>query len=165
MTIKKGDKVFIVRLKRWGNVVGTRARAFRVNVDGLEVVCLGPELTKDPPKEMGKKSNKIKVNACYKVSHSKRSGYSIDKRGSASHSDKKAIGKLDLHGKRVAEALAEVERFIDRAIIADLDRLEIVHGVGTGKIMMALHKYLSTQSVVSSYKLDDYNPGVTWIYL
>jgi len=71
---------------------------------------------------------------------------------------------LDLHGLRVREALSLVEEHIDKAVLADLDMIEIVHGKGSGKIMKALHEYLSTLGVVKNFVLDECNPGTTRVY-
>jgi DNA mismatch repair protein MutS2 len=150
MSFIKGDKVFVKSLKRWGRVVGLTKGKHRVLVGAVEVICPPADLTKDAAKDKRTKLPK----------------YHVARHHPALKPDKHARGydKLDLHGMRVLEAMAAVERMIDRAIIADLDRLEIVHGVGTGRIMMALHKYLATLDVVSSYRLDEINPGVTWVY-
>jgi dsDNA-specific endonuclease/ATPase MutS2 len=42
--------------------------------------------------------------------------------------------------------------------------MEIVHGIGAGRIRQALHAYLKGLSVIDSFKVDDLNPGVTWVY-
>lgn len=41
--------------------------------------------------------------------------------------------EINVIGKTVAEALPDVEAFIDSAVIANLEEVRIVHGVGTGK--------------------------------
>jgi DNA-nicking Smr family endonuclease len=72
---------------------------------------------------------------------------------------------VDLHGLSVEEALARVIEEIDRALQHNADRLEVLHGKGTGRIRQALHRQLAKMSVVAAFKLDPKNPGVTWIYL
>lgn len=72
--------------------------------------------------------------------------------------------RIDLHGFTVADALVAVEKAVDRALFEDrISRLEIVHGVGGGKLKSAIHRYLSALGVVS-FKADIANPGVTWVY-
>jgi DNA mismatch repair protein MutS2 len=78
--------------------------------------------------------------------------------------DKRRLESIDLHGLTVVEALSAVEKRVNDAILADLDRLEIVHGVGTGALLKAVHQYLSGLSVVEKFRLDDLNPGVTYVY-
>lgn len=72
--------------------------------------------------------------------------------------------RLDLHGLRVDDALARVDAAIDRALLDDVERLEVVHGLGTGRIRDALHRHLGSLTVVAAFRLDPANPGVTWVY-
>ena len=73
-------------------------------------------------------------------------------------------GRVDLHGLRVDEAMARVVEEIDRALRDGADRVEVVHGKGSGRIRSALHHQLASLSVVAAFKLDPHNPGVTWVY-
>ncbi len=73
-------------------------------------------------------------------------------------------GRLDLHGFRVDEALARVDEEINRALLRGADRLEIVHGRGTGRIRDALHRHLASMAVVAAFRPDARNPGVTWVH-
>jgi DNA mismatch repair protein MutS2 len=72
---------------------------------------------------------------------------------------------IDLHGLTVAEALEKVERGLDRALQEEADRLDIVHGLGTGKLKDAVHRYLKGLSVVKHFKAADGNPGITWVFM
>jgi len=71
---------------------------------------------------------------------------------------------IDLHGLTVEEALARVVAAIDAALMRGADRLQVVHGKGSGRMRDALHHQLGTLTVVASFKLDPRNPGVTWVY-
>ncbi len=73
--------------------------------------------------------------------------------------------KLDLHGMTVEEALDKVEYTLDRALLNQKTLLEIVHGLGTGKLKNAIHKYLENSDCIESFKLDESNPGRTLVYL
>lgn len=75
------------------------------------------------------------------------------------------VRSIDLHGLRVQEALGLVEDLLNRAVLDDCDEIQIVHGIGRGRIKEALHDYLRGLHVVKSYKLDPANPGVTRVYL
>jgi DNA mismatch repair protein MutS2 len=45
-------------------------------------------------------------------------------------------------GMRVDEALPLVERAVDRAMLTGQERLEIIHGAGTGRLRKAIREYL-----------------------
>lgn len=49
---------------------------------------------------------------------------------------------LDVRGMRAAEAVAEVERFLDKAILGGSQEIEIVHGKGTGALRKEIHSFL-----------------------
>lgn len=53
---------------------------------------------------------------------------------------------IDLRGKRVDEAMAEVERFLDSCYREQLSPLMIIHGHGTGAIKGAVRSFLSSCS-------------------
>jgi DNA mismatch repair protein MutS2 len=68
----------------------------------------------------------------------------------------------------VDEALANVTRFIDEAMAANLDRVEVVHGKGTGALRQAIHEYLEKSPDVDRFEeapWDEGGPGVTYVYL
>lgn len=75
-----------------------------------------------------------------------------------------APGRIDLHGLVVEEALAWVVVEIDRSLLRGADRIEVVHGKGSGRIRDALHRHLASMPVVAACRLDPRNAGVTWIH-
>ena len=83
----------------------------------------------------------------------------------SSRASENAEETIDLHGMRVQMALDRTAEAIDRALIAGLGRVSLIHGLGTGKILQALERYLPTLTVVKAFKRDAANPGVTHVYL
>jgi len=73
-------------------------------------------------------------------------------------------GRLDLHGLIVEEALARLTQEIDRSLLRGADRIEVIHGKGSGRVKDAVHRYLASMPVVAAFRLDPVNPGVTWAY-
>jgi len=76
----------------------------------------------------------------------------------------KGYSTLDLHGLRVEEALERIESFISTAIVEQRRGVEIVHGLGTGRLQQALHSYLTQCNVVARFHLEVTNPGKTWVH-
>jgi len=70
----------------------------------------------------------------------------------------------DLHGLKVAEATERIEKLINISIIDRRRGLEIIHGLGTGRLQEALHTYLQKCDVVARFHLDPQNPGITWVH-
>jgi DNA mismatch repair protein MutS2 len=61
--------------------------------------------------------------------------------------------EINLIGKRVDEALLELEEYLDAAILANASTLRIVHGRGTGALRRAVHEYLKSTRVVKTFEL------------
>ena len=53
-----------------------------------------------------------------------------------------ATARLDLRGARVEDALAALESRIDAVLLSGGERLEIIHGVGTGALRDAVRRRL-----------------------
>jgi DNA mismatch repair protein MutS2 len=56
--------------------------------------------------------------------------------------DAAAPAELNVIGRNVDEATAELEKFLDRAFLAGLSHIRIVHGSGMGILRKALREYL-----------------------
>lgn len=75
------------------------------------------------------------------------------------------ILRLDLHGSTQIGAKDRLELAIDQAIKEGISKIEVVHGIGTGKVKEAVMDYLNQSKHVSSYKPDSLNPGCLFVYL
>ena len=76
--------------------------------------------------------------------------------------------KLDLRGMRADQALAEVERFLDKALLAGFHELEVVHGRGTGALRRQIHDFLRGFPAVEHFALapeDRGGDGMTIVQL
>lgn len=72
---------------------------------------------------------------------------------------------LDLHGLTVDEARNRVVGYISRAILAGHERVEIIHGIGGGKLRDMVAKDLGAIAAVRAVKPHPSNPGVTVLFL
>lgn len=72
---------------------------------------------------------------------------------------------LDLHGLTVDEARNRVAGYVSRAILAGHERVEIIHGIGSGKLKEMVAKDLTSIAAVRAVKPHPTNPGVTVVYL
>ncbi len=59
--------------------------------------------------------------------------------------------KLDLHGQRSDEALANLDKFLSDSLIAGFDEVLVYHGIGTGKLARAVSEFLDTYPSIVSY--------------
>lgn len=59
---------------------------------------------------------------------------------------------LDLRGERVEDALDKLEIYLDKASLANLSPVNIIHGHGTGALKSAVRDFLSSSPYVSKYR-------------
>ncbi|MBO5363361.1 MAG: Smr/MutS family protein, partial [Clostridia bacterium] len=71
--------------------------------------------------------------------------------------------EINVIGKTVLDAIPEVEAFLDRAVLANIDEVRIVHGMGTGKLRAGIHEYLRKQPRVAEFRLGRYGEGDTGV--
>ena len=73
--------------------------------------------------------------------------------GRTSASDEAASLRLDMRGMRADVALAELERFMDKALLAGFSEVEVVHGRGTGAVRRQVHDFLRSFPAVGQFAL------------
>ncbi|GEK28214.1 endonuclease MutS2 [Furfurilactobacillus siliginis] len=71
----------------------------------------------------------------------------------------RAQAQLDLRGHRYDVAMGEVDRFIDSALLANLNEVTIVHGKGTGALRQGVTEYLQSNPRVKSFGFSPANAG------
>ncbi len=67
--------------------------------------------------------------------------------------------EINLLGKTVDEAIAELDKYLDDAYIAHLKTVRVVHGKGTGALRKGVHNYLKRQKHVDSFRLGEFGEG------
>jgi DNA mismatch repair protein MutS2 len=73
--------------------------------------------------------------------------------------DRSAPSEINVIGRTVDEATSEVEKFVDRAFLAGMPRVRIVHGSGMGILRKALRQYLQKHPHVESVTEPPTNEG------
>jgi len=141
-SLRAGDGVWVQSLKSEGEVVARvgKRRRYKVRVGNLTVEVPGTDLKplSTPVKEK------------------RKSGISIE---TGQVSTDGATDQIDLRGLLADEAIAELERFLDRAILASLNTLWIIHGKGTGTLRRRVGDFLKGFPGVKSYRLGAWNEG------
>ncbi len=67
--------------------------------------------------------------------------------------------EINLLGKTVDEAIAELDKYLDDAYLSHLSPVRIVHGKGTGALRNGIHNYLKRLKYIKSYRLGAFGEG------
>ena len=67
--------------------------------------------------------------------------------------------ELNIIGKRREEAMDEVVKYLDQAVLKGVNTLRIVHGKGQKILLNAVHEILRKSPVVESFRLGKYGEG------
>ena len=73
--------------------------------------------------------------------------------------DKTAVMELDIRGLASDEAIIELGRFIDNAVLSGINSITIIHGKGTGVLRAAVHKYLRTNKFIKNFRVGLFGEG------
>jgi len=88
----------------------------------------------------------------------RRGGISVSTTSNSEDSDY-MTSEINVIGRTADEAESEVERFVERAFLAGLPRVRVVHGVGMGILRRTLRDFLGKHPHVSSISEPPYNEG------
>ena len=67
--------------------------------------------------------------------------------------------EIMLRHKLKDEAIAELDKYIDQAIVAKLGRVRIIHGRHGGVLRDAVHEYLKNHPYVKEFEIAGYGEG------
>ena len=67
--------------------------------------------------------------------------------------------EINVIGLNVEEAIQIIDKYLDSCSMANLKKVRIVHGKGTGKLRQGIHKYLKTNSYVKDFRLGTFGEG------
>jgi DNA mismatch repair protein MutS2 len=70
-----------------------------------------------------------------------------------------ASPEVDVRGLTGDEAIVQVEMALERAVVAGLHRVDIIHGKGTGALRKRVTEYLKNAPHVRAHRLADWNEG------
>jgi len=119
---------------------------------------------------MGNLRSVVKLNRVHKVSNKsvpkeiRKASYSSDLTDSISQFSP----EIDLRGRRGDEAVNEIERYLDKAIMMGISSFKIIHGKGDGILRKLIREYLKKYSEVNRMEdeqADRGGDGITYVYL
>ncbi|MBD3382169.1 MAG: endonuclease MutS2 [candidate division Zixibacteria bacterium] len=67
--------------------------------------------------------------------------------------------QISLRGMTSDEAVSALEKYLDSVALANLEKVYILHGKGTGALRKAVHDYLKTHPAIEDYRLGYFDEG------
>ncbi|MDR6226521.1 endonuclease MutS2 [Desmospora profundinema] len=131
-SIAVGDEVFIRTFGQKGQVIEALGEdAFQVQVGAMKMKVDRNNLEwRSTPK----RDEAVKGSTSYRRSSS-----------SVRH-------ELDLRGKLVEEAIPEIDKYLDDALLAGYEQITLIHGKGTGALRNGVQRYLDRHARVETYR-------------
>jgi DNA mismatch repair protein MutS2 len=139
-----GDAVRLKSLGRTGNVT----RHFEDDSFEVQVGLMKMRIARDDIAEVARAAESP-------VKAARAKGISV----SLAAEESSAPSEINVIGRTVDEATREVEKFLDRAFLAGLARVRIVHGSGMGILRKALRQYLQSHPHVATVSEPPQNEG------
>ncbi|MGZ3536891.1 MAG: endonuclease MutS2 [Thermodesulfobacteriota bacterium] len=151
---KKGPSAIQGGLK-----VGERVRIESLRSDGILTNVVKPlnraEVVTDKAKVTAPLSEIVQVEE-EKGKEETAQKSQVFLKGTASTSTREPSSQLNVIGLSVEDALSQVDKFIDQALLHGLEKVQIIHGVGSGRLRSAIGQYLKEHRAVKSF-----SPGET----
>ncbi len=161
MAFSIGSPVLVKSIGKTGRVVeASRGGRYRVQVGGVLMACREADLA--PATDSSRR--RYRRRAAVALPNSPNDAEHL-LRPPPSRSERRCLVSLDLHGLTVEEAVRAVEERLDAALLAGVERLEIIHGRSSGRIKVAVHRLLRELTVVRRFEVARENPGMTRVYL
>jgi len=142
-SVKPGDSVYLVHVSQEGTVLSAP------NDKGEVSVQVGPM-------KMTAKLNQLRLLKSHKPQ-------APDTRRAPRLRLASVPMELDIRGKDTQEGTAEMELYLDQAVMGGLKEVSIIHGKGTGLLREAVHQALRKNPHVEEFRLGRYGEGETGV--
>lgn len=79
--------------------------------------------------------------------------------GMMSRANRQVSGEIDIRGMASDEAILELDKYIDNALVSGLETVRIIHGKGTGVLRQSVQAHLRSHKAVKSFRLGTFGEG------
>jgi DNA mismatch repair protein MutS2 len=136
-----GDQVRLKDAKTTGELMEINGNQAIISAGGLRVKTKYDKLIKVENPTKPKKKQRVKIHFEDGSRH------------------KLVKPQLEIRGMRGAEAMKEVQHYIDDAVAAGKDQVMIIHGKGEGVLKKLVHEYLDKRTEVKDYEIAPLEQG------
>lgn len=154
--VGEGEAVHVRALGRTGRVLEVRADRIVVEAGGVRLSLPPDEVAPAPEggEEAGGRADGAPERSPGREAADRAAGLPAPGAGSAAARGPAmdARAEVDLRGRRVDEAEGQLIPLLDAAVVADLPRLRIIHGKGTGALRERVRELLAADPRVVSFR-------------
>jgi DNA mismatch repair protein MutS2 len=129
-----GGHVFVRALRAWGTLDEVGKESAVVRVEGRRCTVPFTEIEEIRKERGGRQPEKKR----------RRDNYSVEVPSLAS-------SEVDLRGLRADEALSQLERFLEHALLNGMAGVSVIHGKGEGRLQVVVAEYLADHPRVESF--------------
>ena len=148
--LKEGEEVEVITLGQKGSVISADEKKKEALV---QIGIMKMNLPYASLQRIKKEESQKKHSGAGKIMKSKSQSVKME---------------IDLRGMNLEEAMYEVDKYLDDAYIAGLEKVTIIHGIGTGVLKSGIKQMLKKHSHVKSARDGGYGEGgagVTVVHL
>lgn len=139
---------------------GDDVRVYSLNQKGSVVELAGEEAVV----QLGIMKMKVPLDDLELLSSAKSAAKPVQSGANVKRTRGESVrSELDLRGANLEEALMEVDRFLDEALLGNLGQVYIIHGKGTGILRSGIQEFLRKHKHVKSFRLGSFGEGGTGV--
>lgn len=139
--LKVGETVEVLSLEQRGTVISPPDENGNVNI------------------QIGIMKVNVHISTLKRAKDKKEDGSQVSTKNIIKNKARTVKKDLDLRGKRLDEALLDMDKYLDDAYIAGLKEVLIIHGKGTGVLREGISSLLKSHGHVKSYRLGQQGEG------
>lgn len=109
--------------------------------------------------QLGTMKTKVKLSDLVILNEKSNNSNHIKLSNKTKTTTKTISPEINVIGLTVDEAVYIVDKYIDDALLSNLNQIRIVHGKGTGKLRKGIHTYLKSHSQIKSFRLGSFGEG------
>ncbi len=83
--------------------------------------------------------------------------------GLVSRGQRSVSGEVDLRGMASDEAILELDKYIDNAVLSGITTITIIHGKGTGTLRKSVQTHLKTHKNIKTFRTGTFGEGETGV--
>jgi DNA mismatch repair protein MutS2 len=144
-----------VQVKNQRIAVGDEVRVLTINQKGTVVEVLADD---EFQVQIGFLKMKVHRSQLERLSSPKKSA-PVQSGTTVKRTTESVRPELDLRGMMVDEAIPEIDRYLDQAILAGYKQVHLIHGKGTGALRAGVQEFLRRHRAVKSFRLGAHGEG------